>query len=358
MSDGRGTGYAPANEDQHSYGKIPVSTAMDKSVNSVFAQMGIDVGPKNVKETAIDLGIPKDAPNLTENGSIALGVTTASVLDMAEAYATLANHGKHGHYSMVEKATRGGEVISLPDPDPPCTPSPGRPPTPRRPRCAASSRAAPVPRPRRRGARPRARPAPPRRTRDKAAWFAGYTPDLSTVVSVMGQNPKTAVQEPLYGTGGRPRVNGGGFPTQIWAAYTKKALEGRPAKDFDLDTAGKGNVSPSQPPFSTDPSGQAPSDRPSDEPSKPAEPSDRPSTPSTPPSRPPSSPPQSPPATGGADSGGSGDRPGGGDGVVGGNGNGGPGGDAASGDPGGALRRHSPRAGGVVTGPRAVPRPR
>ncbi|OEU97620.1 penicillin-binding protein [Streptomyces qinglanensis] len=331
VSDGRGTGYAPANEDQHSYGKIPVSTAMDKSVNSVFAQMGIDVGPKNVKETAIDLGIPKDAPNLTENGSIALGVTTASVLDMAEAYATLANHGKHGHYSMVEKATRGGEVISLPDPDPVHAV----------PREAADSTTATLRSVVQGGtgtaAQAAGRPAAGKTgtaEEDKAAWFAGYTPDLSTVVSVMGQNPKTAVQEPLYGTGGRPRVNGGGFPTQIWAAYTKKALEGRPAKDFDLDTAGKGNVSPSQPPFSTDPSGQAPSDRPSDEPSKPAEPSDRPSTPSTPPSRPPSSPPQSPPATGGADSGGSGD-PGGGDGVVGGNGNGGPGGDAASGDPGG-----------------------
>ncbi|MER7400157.1 penicillin-binding protein, partial [Streptomyces sp. NPDC000151] len=70
---------------------------------------------------------------------------------------------------------------------------------------------------------------------DKAAWFAGYTPDLATVVAVLGQNPKTAAQEPLYGAGGLARVNGGGFPAEIWADYTAAALNGKPAKDFDLE---------------------------------------------------------------------------------------------------------------------------
>ena len=55
------------------------------------------------------LGIPADTPDLTGTPSIALGPTTASVLDMAEAYATLANHGRHGTYTMVESVTKDGE---------------------------------------------------------------------------------------------------------------------------------------------------------------------------------------------------------------------------------------------------------
>lgn len=56
------TGYAPANEDDISYGPITVSTATDKSVNAVYAQMAEDVGPGKVKQTAIDLGLPENTP--------------------------------------------------------------------------------------------------------------------------------------------------------------------------------------------------------------------------------------------------------------------------------------------------------
>jgi membrane peptidoglycan carboxypeptidase len=70
---------------------------------------------------------------------------------------------------------------------------------------------------------------------DKAAWFAGYTPELATVVAVMGQDPVTAAQKPLYGALGLPRMNGSGPPTAIWAQFTKEALKGEPVTDFDLE---------------------------------------------------------------------------------------------------------------------------
>src|SRR5690606_40226672 len=66
---------------------------------------------------------------------------------------------------------------------------------------------------------------------DKAAWFAGYTPDLATVVAVMGQDPETGAQEKLYGAMGLPRVNGGGAPAESRAQHTREALEGKPVKD-------------------------------------------------------------------------------------------------------------------------------
>ena len=298
VSDGNGTDYAPENEDGKSYGQIPVSEAMNKSVNSVFAQMGVDVGPKKVKDTAIDLGLPEKTPNMPEDGSIALGVATASTADMAEAYATLANHGKRGHYSLVEKATHGGEIVNLPE----------RNVKEQVPRSAADSTTAVLRNVVRGGtgtaAQAAGRPAAGKTgtaEEDKAAWFAGYTPELSTVISVMGQDSRTGVQKPLYGAAGLPRVNGGGFPAEIWGAYTKSALEGRPVRDFDLKTGGGADI-PTASPTETGPSG-TPSDPGTTEPptSGPTTAPTDPGTPTAPPSTPPTDP--GTPPTGGFEGG-------------------------------------------------------
>lgn len=254
------TGYAPANEDDVSYGSITVREATDKSVNAVYAQMAEDVGPEKVKETALDLGVPEDTPDLTASPSIALGPATASVLDMTEAYATLANHGRHGTYTLVEKVTKDGRSVSLPD---------------RTTRQAVSRQAADTTTAILRSvveggtgtaAQGAGRPAAGKTgtaEEDKAAWFAGYTPDLATVVAVMGQDPDTGTQESLYGALGQSRVNGGGAPAETWADYTAAALEGSEVQDFDLDLA-EGSEEPDP---SEDESSPADPDSPSDTPS-------------------------------------------------------------------------------------------
>ncbi|GAA2224552.1 transglycosylase domain-containing protein [Streptomyces indiaensis] len=226
-----GDPYSPENEDQRSYGDITVTEATDSSVNSVYAQMAADVGPAKVKQTAIDLGIPEATPDLADGPAIALGTATASVLDMAEAYATLANHGRHGTYTIVEKVTKGGTPIDLPE---------------RRTRQAVSREAADTTTSMLRSvvqngtasaAQAAGRPVAGKTgtaEEDTAAWFAGYTPDLATVVSVMGQDPVTAAHKSLYGAMGLPRINGGGAPAEIWTQYTQDALKNKPAKEFDL----------------------------------------------------------------------------------------------------------------------------
>lgn len=227
-----GGAYDPANEDDVSYGDISVRTATEKSVNSVYAQMAVDVGPEKVKDTAIELGLPSATPELYPSPSIALGVAHASVLDMAEAYATLANHGKHGTYTMIEKITKdGADVIEVPE---------------RKTSQVVSREAADtttsilqsvVENGTASAAQAVGRPVAGKTgtaEEDKAAWFAGYTPELATVVAVMGQDPVTAAHKPLYGAMGLNRVNGGGAPTDIWAQFTAKALKGKPVTDFDL----------------------------------------------------------------------------------------------------------------------------
>ncbi|MGW1540499.1 transglycosylase domain-containing protein [Streptomyces sp. NPDC002309] len=223
--------YAPENEDQVSYGALTVREATDKSVNAVYAQMAVDVGPDKVMRTAVDLGLPSSTPELGPYPSIALGVAQASVLDMAEAYATLANHGEHGTYTLIEKITKDGSEVELPE---------------RRTTQAVSREAADtttsvlrsvVDNGTATAAQAAGRPVAGKTgtaEEDQAAWFAGYTPDLATVVAVMGQDPETAAHKSLYGAMGLERVNGGGAPAEIWAQFTKDALEGTPVSDFDL----------------------------------------------------------------------------------------------------------------------------
>ncbi|CAH9415447.1 Multimodular transpeptidase-transglycosylase (EC (EC [Streptomyces globisporus] len=228
------TDYAPANEDDVDYGDITVRVATDKSVNSVYAQMAQDVGPSKVRDTAIALGIPADTPDLTAAPSIALGTANASVLDMAEAYATLADHGRHGRYVLVEKVTKDGAEIELPERTTDQAVS----------REAADTTTAVLRSVVEGGtgtaAQAVGRPAVGKTgtaEEDRAAWFAGYTPDLASVVAVMGQNPDTGAQTPLYGALGLSRVNGGGAPAETWAAYTEAALRSSPAQEFDLRPA-------------------------------------------------------------------------------------------------------------------------
>ncbi|WP_443032070.1 transglycosylase domain-containing protein [Streptomyces sp. CA-210063] len=227
-----GETYAPENEDYVNYGNITVRQATQSSVNSVYAQMAVDVGPEKVEKTAIDLGLPKDTPDMNPYPSIALGTATASVLDMTEAYATLANHGKHGTYTMVEKISKDGEAVKLPSTESTQAVS----------RKAADTTTAVLQSVVESGtataAQASGHPVAGKTgtaEEDQAAWFAGYTPDLATVVSVMAQDPKTGAHKSLYGAMGLPRINGGGAPTEIWAQFTKAALKGKKVKDFDLD---------------------------------------------------------------------------------------------------------------------------
>ncbi|WP_406740280.1 transglycosylase domain-containing protein [Streptomyces atratus] len=287
------TGYAPANEDDINYGPITVSIATDKSVNAVYAQMAEDVGPDKVKQTAIDLGLPKNTPDLTATPSIALGVSTASVLDMTEAYATLANHGRHGAYTLVERISKDGEDLTLPDTG--------------HTEQAVSRQAADTTTSILRSvvesgsgtaAQGAGRPAAGKTgtaEEDKAAWFTGYTPDLTTVIAVMGQDPETGVQKPLYGALGLARINGGGAPAQTWAQYTEAALRSTTATDFDLELEpGAEEPAPPTDEETTPQDTGTPSETTSSTP---------PNSPGTTPPGEPSTPGSSEPATGGTDTG-------------------------------------------------------
>ena len=98
--------FEPANYDNAYYGSSSLASATTNSDNSVFAQLGMQVGPANVAETAARMGINTDlsteneyAPEGREfapyNPALILGGLDQGVtpLDMAHAYNTLEEDG-------------------------------------------------------------------------------------------------------------------------------------------------------------------------------------------------------------------------------------------------------------------------
>ncbi|MGW6704677.1 transglycosylase domain-containing protein [Streptomyces sp. NPDC054956] len=259
--------YAPENEGQVSYGNITVNTATDLSVNAVFAQMVVDVGTEKVKQTAIALGIPENTPNFDAGPAMALGTMQASVLDMTQAYATLADHGRHTPHTFLEKITKAGESVPLPRRDPTQAVSREAADT------TTSMLVSVVDNGTGTAALAAGHPAAGKTGTgelDRSAWFAAYTPNLVTVVSMMGQDPDTGALESLYGALGEARIGGGGYPARIWAQYTKTALGDSDPLDFDLELMPGANQVPS-PPLIPNPnqSQETPGERPSGPPVRP-----------------------------------------------------------------------------------------
>ena len=83
-------------------GVMSLADATYHSVNVIFAQLDLDVGPENVTETAQDLGIeaPLESVPAESIGGLSIGVTP---LEMASAYATLANGGIHHEATAVSR---------------------------------------------------------------------------------------------------------------------------------------------------------------------------------------------------------------------------------------------------------------
>jgi penicillin-binding protein 1A len=102
---------------EYSYeGTINVTRATALSDNTVYAQLGVDVGMQNVDTTAHNMGI---TARLTGNPAEAIGGLKYGVdsLQMSDAYATLANGGDHVDPTIISKIVGpGGHTIYTANP--------------------------------------------------------------------------------------------------------------------------------------------------------------------------------------------------------------------------------------------------
>jgi penicillin-binding protein 1A len=89
-----GGGIWTVNNAEPGGGTMSLDQATVDSVNVVFAQLDLDVGPENVTHTAHQMGIeaPLESVPAEAIGGLSIGVTP---LEMADGYATLANGGVH-----------------------------------------------------------------------------------------------------------------------------------------------------------------------------------------------------------------------------------------------------------------------
>ncbi|MEV6735824.1 transglycosylase domain-containing protein [Streptomyces sp. NPDC051104] len=283
VDNGTKVGFAPPNEDHQDYGPITVQTAMNDSVNSVFAQMGVDVGMTEVMKVAGKLGM--DTKGMQAVPAQTLGSMGASPMEMAGIYATLDNHGKKVTPTIIKSAEHNNTAVTFPNP------IGGQVIT----REAAdtvtsvltgvvddgTAKTSVANNPARDGQQVAGKTGTS--DNNKSAWFTGFTPNLVTSVGLFGEDPKTHAQVPMTGaTGDVPgspsgRINGGSYPALIWAAYTFESM-GQVSK-FDLDTTQGAAVQPSVTPTLS----QSPTTTPSSTPTS-QKPTTQPPTTSAPPS--------------------------------------------------------------------------
>lgn len=196
-----------------------------RSINSVFAELILEIGPDKVVDTASRMGISE---KINPVPAIALGGLTTGVspLEMASAYGTLANMGTAAKpFGILEVKDNSGKVIK--------TGSPVLTKDAIAPEVAymttdvlkgviksGTGTAAQIGRP------AAGKTGTTQVYRD--AWFCGYTPELATAVWV-GYPDSQKEMTSVHGI----TVTGGSFPAQIWGAYMKAALSDTPVGDFE-----------------------------------------------------------------------------------------------------------------------------
>ncbi|TIQ38396.1 MAG: penicillin-binding protein [Mesorhizobium sp.] len=101
--------WTPDNYGGKYYGKVTLATALAKSLNSVAAQLTMEVGPDAVVEAAHRMGIQSE---LQSNTSIALGTSEVTPLELTAAYVPFANGGYKPDIHFIRRVTTaGGKVL-------------------------------------------------------------------------------------------------------------------------------------------------------------------------------------------------------------------------------------------------------
>jgi penicillin-binding protein 1A len=198
-------------------GTMSVADATTHSVNAVYAQLGMDVGPENFAKTAHSLGItsPLDGIPAEAIGGLRVGV---SPLEMADAYASFADGGVHHDVSAISKVEfpsddegDPGKVDDFEEPEGKRVLTDG---------VAyeetqiletvldsgtAAGHDLPCPAAGKTG------------TTDEQtdAWFVGYTPRISTAVWVGYPNSRTSMGSAAFG---------GSYAAPIWQEYMTQAI--------------------------------------------------------------------------------------------------------------------------------------
>jgi membrane peptidoglycan carboxypeptidase len=235
--------YEPQNAGDSESGTFDLIKATHDSVNTYYVQLEERTGVEKPAALAESLGVQQFADGrpsapLNRGGAFTLGGNEVSPLAMAAAYATFAAHGKYcPPRAVTEILDERGQPIPLPE-APPCTQA-------LEPRIADTVTSVLTGvidgnTPGRTGRRASiGRPAAGKTgttNGSRAAWFVGYTPQLSTAVWVgtpgTPQEPVKEMRNVRINGQFYRQVYGGTIPATIWRQTMSAALKDAPVQNF------------------------------------------------------------------------------------------------------------------------------
>ena len=218
-----------------SYGVIDLTQATYGSVNAVYAQLSLEVGPEKIVDVAKRMGVDESA--LDPVLSIVLGSSAVSTREMANAFSNFATNGVHADdYVIAKIVDSAGETIYEHQVETTQVADPAI--------FAAAHRAlsvVPVS-----GTAPRANIGIPQGGKTGThqsyldAWYVGYTPEYSTAVWVGYEAQQVPLENVVINGQPYDRVFGGSVPAPIWAEFMSYVHQNLPVTDFPPEPANIG----------------------------------------------------------------------------------------------------------------------
>lgn len=224
-----GYDFPVSNYDTKDRGRINLVEATADSVNTVYVQMNVKYGPENTVDAMHAAGLPEDMPGIEAVPSNVLGSASARAWDTVRAYGTIAAEGvradpylvaevqtstgqsRYKAQQITEKVfdselmaqttyamtqvTEGGTGVRAALDDRPTAGKTG------------SS------------------------NNYRSAWFAGFVPQLVTVVNMYQPGPN-GEEEVITPFGRFAQISGGSYPAMIWHEYMSVATDGMEVQEF------------------------------------------------------------------------------------------------------------------------------